>query len=450
MMGQSLRTLGLPKSFGARMAVRFSLDGVERAEFSKTLVIGDELTRFKMIMELVVRGFEGGDTPFIIDMKGRYSGLIDYVPSIRVYKAGRHITFNPLKETFQGYSKEFAVIFGDLYGLSRDERTFLAKALEGVYRDGDLNPTLEGVFEKLLQMEAEAQPKDCYKIECLKNVLSELEMGPSGSIFKGKEKGVTAPMILDLSTLMPKERALMMASSLARVKACRASFLVVDGLDWSMLSDLGGFMAVFRERIGDLCREGMSAYIGADCLQHAPLWGTAYIFCGPIWHEEVRWIRGLLDGEGFENFRYLEEGTGLVFTWKRAPFYLRYRNSEFRLVDDEEIDEHMRALGEEVEFADSVGEKGTRVLERLFRDRASLFYAKEFLRLVCEGRVPVEAVSSQKNAMLRNVVRILKRYFMIVEYMDGSGNKWYRLTRVGEKALSEMEGGRNEGKTCNR
>ena len=55
--------------------------------------------------------------------------------------------------------------------------------------------------------------------------------------------------------------------------------------------------------------------------------------------------------------------------------------------------------------------------------------------------MPVEAVSSQRNATLRNVVRILKRYFIVVEYMNGTGTKWYRLTKVGENALREAEGG---------
>ncbi|MCX8182079.1 MAG: hypothetical protein N3D12_03060 [Candidatus Methanomethyliaceae archaeon] len=440
MKGQVLRAEIQSKNCKMRTTVRFGLEGIERAEFSKTLVIGDVQTRVKMIMELVMRGFEGGETPLVIDMKGRYAGLIDYIASMKVYRAGKHLTFSPLKEIFSGYSKEFVMIFGDLYGLSRDERIYLAKALEGLYREGDLNPRLEGVFERLLQLEAEVQPKECYKIECLKNVLSELEVEPSGAIFKGGERDVIAPLILDLGALMPRERVLMMMSSLARVRRCRATFLVIDGMDWAMISGLGGLKTVFKERIEDLSCEGVSVYIGADDLRHAPVLGTAYVFCGPIWCEEGQWIKGLADGAALECFRYLEDGTGLVLTWKRAPFYLRYRNSESRFIDDSEIEAHMRALGEEVACVNSADEKSTRVLERLFRDRASLFYAKEFLRLVGEGRVPVEAVRTQRNAMLRNAVRLLKRYFMVVEYMDCSGNKWYRLTRAGENALREMEG----------
>jgi hypothetical protein len=36
---------------------------------------------------------------------------------------------------------------------------------------------------------------------------------------------------------------------------------------------------------------------------------------------------------------------------------------------------------------------------------------------------------------------MLKRYFIVVEYVDGTGTKWYRLTKVGENALREVEGG---------
>jgi hypothetical protein len=441
MRRQGLKTFGLTDDSENKLAVRAGLEEIGKAEFSKVVVIGDERARVRMMAELVMSGFEGGHVPLVVDLKGRYSGLIDYIPPMKVYKVGKHPTFNPLREAFPGYSKDFALIFGGIYDLSRDECIYLAKALESAYRNGDHCPTLEGIFERLLQMEAEAQPKESYKIECLKNALSELEIGPVAPVFKGNDRELFAPMILDLGGLMVKERVMMMAASLARIKECRATFLVIDGLDWSMISGSVWLRGIVRDMIEDLSYRGISVYIGSDDLTHAPVLGAAYVFCGPIWYDEARWIRGLTDGLDLENFRYLEEGTGLVLTWKSAPFYLRFRGPEFRVVGDEEIEAHMKALGEEVSHLDSAGGKSAGVLERLFRDRASLFYAKEFLRLVGEGRVPVEAVRSQRNATLRNVVRMLKRYFIVVEYVDGTGTKWYRLTKVGENALREVEGG---------
>ncbi|MBC7112476.1 MAG: hypothetical protein H5T34_00395 [Candidatus Methanomethyliales bacterium] len=440
MRRQELKTLGLLNKCENKLAVRAGLGEIREAEFSRVVVIGDERARVRMMAELVMNGFEGGHAPLVMDLKGRYAGLIDYIPSMKIYKVGKHPTFNPLKEAFPGYSKEFALIFKEIYELSRDECIYLEKVLENAYRDGDCCPTLEGIFERLLRMEAEAQPKEGYKIECLKNVLSELEVGPLAPIFRGNERELFAPMILDLGNLTLKERVMMMVASLARIRECRATFVVIDGLDWSIISGSIWLKSIVRDMIEDLSYRGISVYIGSDDLIHAPIRSTAYVFCGPIWYDEVRWIRGLADGLDLEHFRYLEEGTGLVVTWKRAPFYLRFRSPEFRVVGDDEIEAHMKTLGEEVSYFDSAQGKSEGMLERLFRDRASLFYAKEFLRLVGEGRVPVEAVSSQRNATLRNVVRILKRYFLVVEHIDGTGTKWYRLTNVGEKALREVEG----------
>lgn len=429
-----------------RTVVRASLDFIEQAEFSKTFVIGEECARVRMILELVVRDFEGGRSPLIFDFKGRYSPLIDYIQPIRVYKVGRTLVINPLREVFRGYSRAFASIFGGLYGLTRDERGYLAKALEAIYRSGNPEPTMDSLMERLLQMEAEAQPKEGYKIECLKNVLSEVEIGSTGPIFRGQSKDITAPAILDLSELMPRDRILVLSSSLMRVKGWKATSVVIDGMDWSVLVDAKEPRAIIGEWIEKLVGEEVMARIGAGSIAHPPISGTAYIFCDPIGLEEARWIRGATGGEATERWGCLDDGVGLVVTRRTAPFYLRFRNSNFRAVDEKEVVEHMRALGEDVEHIDSEVVRGAKMLEKVFRDKASLFYAKEFLRLVGEGRVPVEAVGAQKNATLRNVVKVLRRYFMVVEYMDGSGTKWYRLTKVGENALRETES--DEGKAC--
>ncbi|MGQ9759560.1 MAG: hypothetical protein ACUVQ5_03185 [Candidatus Methanomethylicaceae archaeon] len=447
MNSERLARRGLDESALPEEAVlHWEIDGLDRAEFSKTVVLGAENLRQRMMMELAIRNFESGERLIIIDLKGRYAPLIDYIPSLRIYKVGEHATFNPLKERFRGYAWRISSIFGALYGLSRDERLYFAKALEGLFRDGKSEPSMDDVFERLLQMEAEVQPKEGYKIECLKNVLWEAEGGRLGSAIKGKEKELRAPMIIDMGLLTPHERVFMMVSLLMKLRDWNGTCLIIDGMDWSRVTELGEPKMAIKEGIEEASRAGTMVFLGAETVLQAPVIGTAYIFCGPIWWDEIRWIEGIVRERGVTKaLRYLEEGTGLVLTWKRPPFYLRHRLSSFREVDEKEVKEHMITLGEEVEFIGKGEEKEKRMLEKIFKDRASLFYAKEFLRLVGEGKVPVEALKEQKNSVLKNAVRVLKRYFMVVEYMDGSGVKWYRLTKVGENALRQIEGEEDEG-----
>ncbi|MDH5811298.1 MAG: hypothetical protein QXP73_06525 [Candidatus Methanomethylicaceae archaeon] len=114
-----------------------------------------------------------------------------------------------------------------------------------------------------------------------------------------------------------------------------------------------------------------------------------------------------------------------------------YMAQRFSLYEDLSVFENLEFFGKF--YGINGKELKIRILELL--EFLDLKDAKEFLRLVGEGRVPMEAVSEQKNALLRNTVRVLRRYFMVVGHMDGTGTKWYRLTKVGEKALREMEGG---------
>lgn len=428
--------------------LQWEVDSLDRNEFSKTIVLGAENLRRRMMMELAIRNFESGESLIIIDLKGRYAPLIDYIPSLRVYKVGKHMTINPLKERFRGYEGYVSSILASLYGLSRDEGLYLAKALGGLYKDGKTEPSIDDIFEKLLQMESEVQPKEGYKIECLKNALWELEAGYLGPISKRREGEMKTPMIIDMSLLSSNEKALMMVSSLMKVRDWEGTCLIMDGVDWSEGVGFGRAKMATKERIEEISGGGAMVFLGTETLAHAPIIGTAYIFCGPIWWEEMRWIEGILGERKLPKaFRILEEGTVLALTWKKTPFYLRHRLSEFREVDEKEIEEHMNTLGEALEFISPDEEKEERILEKIFKDRASLFYAKEFLRLVGNGKVPVEAVSEQKNSVLKNAVRVLKRYFMLVEHLDGTGIKWYRLTKVGENALRQIEGDGDESKT---
>ena len=109
----------------------------------------------------------------------------------------------------------------------------------------------------------------------------------------------------------------------------------------------------------------------------------------------------------------------------------------------------MRLVGEDVKAVGHPQGRREKMLEKVFSDRTALVYAWELLRLIQSGRVAVESVVQQRNATIKSVVRTLKRYFMIVEYTDSTGSGCYRLTKAGERAIAEMEGGGDgdKGKT---
>ncbi len=104
---------------------------------------------------------------------------------------------------------------------------------------------------------------------------------------------------------------------------------------------------------------------------------------------------------------------------------------------------HMRSLGEDFKMHREV-EKRVTLLEKIFSDKTMHQTAKELMVMIRGGRVPVDAVSKQRSGALKRVVRMLSRHFLIIEFADGNGTNWYRLTKAGERALDEEEA-ENEG-----
>jgi hypothetical protein len=436
--------------------------GVSRMNLMRTCICGSDSARGRMAMELVLREAEAGERHVILDLKGVYAPLMEYVPPLRVYRVGSLAAVNPFRPPAgmegEEYAKIVSTAFQSIYGLSRDERIYLGRALQMVYRDRVTEPTMEDITDRLLQIQAEVQPKEGYKVECLRNVLWELERGAMGRVLKVKERRVQAPAVFDLSPLRTfRERVLLATCIMMRAGEWAPTCVVVDPADWVLPHESAisvDLLRVVEDALEGFERRGILVHLGVASLsllsRGVAESMTSYLFCGPLWDRDLYTIERTftLTREESREIRHLGDDSALLCVSGRdSPVFVSPRFSQFRSVTDEEVVEHMRVLGEEPERLEAKAKaqvKGVRMLEKIFRDRAALVYAREMLRLVEGGKVPVEAVSEQKNVLLRAVVRGLKRYFMIVEYADSIGTKWYRLTKVGERALAEMEEGEDD------
>jgi len=430
-------------------------EGISRADLMRACVSGSDSLRNKIAMELVLREAEAGERHVIVDLKGVFVPLIDYIPSLRVYKVGSYAAINPFRPSGDGdeYAKIVSTAVQSIYGLSRDERIYLGRALQMAYRDRVTEPTMEDITDRLLQIQAEVQPKEGYKVECLRNVLWELEKGAMGRVLKVKERRVQAPAVFDLSPLRTfRERVLLATCIMMRAGEWAPTCVVVDPADWVLPHESAisvDLLRVVEDALEGFERAGIMVHLGVaspSLLSRGVAERmTSYLFCGPLWDRDLYTIDRTfaLTREEAREIRHLGDDSALLCVSGRdTPVFVSPRFSQFRSVSEDEVVEHMRVLGEEPEgLWAKVQVKGARMLEKIFRDRAALVYAREMLRLVEGGKVPVEAVNQQKNVLLRAVVRGLKRYFMIVEYTDSIGAKWYRLTKAGERALAEMEGG---------
>ena len=434
--------------------------GVSRMDLMRTCICGSDSARGRMAMELVLRETEAGERHVILDLKGVYAPLMEYVPSLRVYRVGSLSAVNPFRPPAgmegEEYAKVASAAVQAVYGLSRDERIYLGRALETCYREGRGEPTIDDVADRLLRIQAEVQPKEGYKVECLRNVLWEMERGAMGRVLRGREGGVRAPAVFDLSPLRTfRERAFLAACLLVRAIEWAPTCVVVDPADWVMGQETAYSFSLLRaveDALAGLERAGAMVHLCAASPSLLP-WNmgervSSCVYCGPLWDRDLYQIERTfaLTREEAREVRHLGEDAALLCVSGRdRPVFVCPRLSQFREVSEGEIAEHMRTLGEEPLDLEKVRAKGARMLEKIFRDRAALVYAREMLRLVEGGRVPVEAVNEQKNALLRAVVKGLKRYFLVVEYADGAGARWYRLTKVGERALREMEEPEGEG-----
>ena len=433
--------------------------GVSRADLMRACICGSDSARGRIAMELVLREAEAGERHVVVDMKGVYAPLMEYVPSLRVYRVGSLAVVNPFKTPTgmegEEYAKVASAAVQAVYGLSRDERIYLGRALEMCYREGAGEPTIEDVADRLLRIQAEVQPKEGYKVECLRNVLWEMERGAMGRVLRGREGRLQAPAVFDLSPLRTfRERAFMAACLLVRASEWAPTCVVVDPAEWVMGHETAysfNLLRAVEDALGGFERAGVMVHLCGASPSLLP-WNmgervVSCLYCGPLWDRDLYQIERTfaLTREGAREIRHLgEEAALLCVSGRDRPVFVSPRLSQFRSVTEEEIKEHMRTLGEEPVELKGKGAMTTRMLDKIFRDRAALVYAREMLRLVEGGRVPVEAVNEQKNVLLRAVVKGLKRYFLIMEYADNAGARWYRLTKVGERALAEMEEGGGE------
>ena len=429
--------------------------GVSRADLMRACICGSDSARGRMAMELVLREAEAGEKHVILDLKGVYAPLMEYIPSLRVYRAGSLAVVNPFKTPTgmegEEYAKVASAAVQAVYGLSRDERIYLGRALETCYREGMAESSIDDLMDRLLRIQAEVQPKEGYKVECLRNVLWEMEQGAMGRMLRGREVKVQAPAVFDLSPLRTfRERAFMAACLLVRAGGWAPTCVVVDPAEWVMGHETAysfNLLRAVEDALDGFGRAGVMVHLCGASPSLLP-WNmgervTSCLYCGPLWDRDLYQIERTfaLTGEEAREVRHLgEEAALLCVSGRDRPAFVSPRLSQFREVSEEEIKEHMRTLGEEpVDLRGRAGAMTTRMLEKIFRDRAALVYAREMLRLVEGGRVPVETVNEQKNVLLRAVVKGLKRYFLIMEYVDNAGARWYRLTKVGERALAEME-----------
>jgi hypothetical protein len=432
---------------------------LSRGDTERFCICGSERRRRALIMELAIRQAEAGEKPLVIALNGGYTPLAEYIPQLRLYRVGDFSSVNvfSIVPHLPRYSTVISDMVGRIYGLSRDERGYLMRGVEMAYADGCRTPSMRDIGDRLLQIQAEVQPKEAYKVECLKNALWELESGIIGAMSEQGEGELRLPAAIDLEQLPTwRERILVAMVLMLRSLETEATSLVVDPADWIKPSLSGmesGFLLqdwleVFGARGKGVCLSMASATASMSMLGGL----TSVIFCGPLWGDDVGFIERAfrLDGGGLRGIRAVGEGLALACTSRsRLPFLVRARLSSFRALTPHGVAEHMRLLGEDVKPLEQSRVRRERMLEKIFPDRAALVYAWEVLRLIQSGRVAVESVVQQRNATIKAVVKTLKRYFMIVEYTDSTGSGCYRLTKAGERAIAEMEGGDegDKGKT---
>jgi hypothetical protein len=431
-----------------------------RADMERFCVCGGEVRRRAFAMELVIRRAEAGEKSLVIALNGGYTGLTGYIPQMRLYRVGDFSSVNvfSILPKFPRYSTLISDIVGATYGLSRDERGYLMRAVEMAYADGFRAPSMREIGDRLLQIQAEVQPKEAYKVECLKNALWELESGIVGAMSEHEDTLLRVPAVIDLASLPTRrERKLVAMVLMLKSLGAEATSLVIDPAEW-LMPGLAGVDNSFhlQDWLDILGASGKGVCMGmaSAAAKMNRLGGlTSVIFCGPFWGEDVGFVeRTFRMGRGsLRGMRGLGDGWALACTsGARSPFILKATPLALRSLGPEEVAEHMRLLGEEVKPLGGSRARKEKMLEKIFPDRSALVYAWEVLKLIQSGRVAVESVVQQRNATIKAVVKGLKKYFMIIEYSDSTGSGCYRLTKAGERAIAEMEGGDegDKGKKC--
>lgn len=412
---------------------------IAREDLSRVIITGDCVRRDAVMREAVLRVAGAGDLPLTIDFTGVFRPLARFIPQLRVHRIGSRSALSPFSGGDQASAKVAALSVQEFYGLSRDERIYLEKALEAAHAGGDACPGFRSIRDRLLEAEAEAHPREGSKIEALRHVLWELETGAVGLAIKsGAGKAMRAPASVDLSEIPePRGRGLMGATALLRAVGWGATAIAVDRADWLIPRGASReFGFAMEESLLKAGAGGAVVLLGAPSARALPEWltegATARIECGGIW-EQPAGARRSVQGDRQGHISALAQV-------RRLPqqVLLEFRETGFQEMGGGDLDAHMEALGEESGPLKAPA-SGTTILEGIFAERRALIYATEVLTLVKGGRIPVDAVARRSGAALRRIVRALQKRFLIVEQADAAGAYWYRLTKAGEKALAEIE-----------
>lgn len=416
---------------------------LSRGDLSRAIVVGGGWRRDAVMREAVLRVAGAGDLPLMIDFTGAFRPLARYIPQLRVHRIGSRSALSPFGGGGQVSAKVALLTVQEFYGLSRDERIYLEKALEAAHAVGDACPGFRSLRDRLLEAEAEAHPREGSKIEALRHVLWELETGAVGLAIKSSDgRPMRAPASIDLSEIPePRGRALMGAAAVLRTTGWGATAVVVDRADWLIPRGASReFGLAMEDALARAADGGAAVLLGAPSAKALPEWladsASARIECGGAQCGTVADRRGCVSALAH------------VGRLGRAAV-LEFRETGFQGISGAELDAHMEALGEGGGPLKAPAQ-GTTVLEGIFSERRALIYAAEVLSLVKGGRIPVDAVSRRSGAALRRIVRALQKRFLIVEQADASGAYWYRLTKAGEKALAEIEdrgGNKDESET---
>ncbi|MBC7127183.1 MAG: hypothetical protein ABC595_01760 [Candidatus Methanosuratincola petrocarbonis] len=419
--------------------------GLERDELKRCCITGIGPERSEVGMELALRCFEAGEKLLIIDMTGDYSGLVSYMPSLRVYRAGRNFQANPFNASRMGFPELIAAAVQAVLKTTRSERIYLERALLLSLSQGKDDPKPSDLLESLLQIEAEAHPRQGQNIDSLRNALWELR-----AFDRPIPQEVHTPALIDLSKLSSVRVCRLAAMDLfLNFGTFDVTGIVIDPADWIFAQDAPEELTEALESSADeLARRGALLIIATSTISSMPRWIantlTSEIRCRTVSHgDQTLKRKWQVPDAGGSCSNVAQEQLLVISRYSDAIRPVRIRRTGFKPVGDEEIEMHMRSLGEDFKMHREV-EKRVTLLEKIFSDKTMHQTAKELMVMIRGGRVPVDAVSKQRSGALKRVVRMLSRHFLIIEFADGNGTNWYRLTKAGERALDEEEA-ENEG-----
>ncbi|MDI9608789.1 MAG: hypothetical protein QFX34_00740 [Candidatus Verstraetearchaeota archaeon] len=420
--------------------------GLERDELKRCCITGIGPERSEVGMELALRCSEAGEKLLMIDMTGDYIGLVSYIPPLRVYRAGRNFQTNPFGASRRGFPELIAAAVQSVLEITRIERVYLERALLLSLSQGKDNPTPSDVLERLLQIEAEAHPRQGQNIDSLRNSLWELQ-----AFDNLIPQEVHTPALIDLSKLSSVRVSRLAAIDLfLNLGDFDVTGVVIDPADRIFAQDAPDELSEALESSADeLASRGAFLIIATSTMSSMPRWITdtltSEIKCRTVFHDRSQTSKR--KWETPDSCRSCSnvalEQLLLISRYSDAAQPLRIRRTGFKPVGDEEIEMHMRSLGESFEMH-RMNVKSVTLLEKIFVDKTMRQTAKELMVMIRGGRVPVDAVSKQRSGTLKRIVKMLSKHFLIIEFADGNGTNWYRLTKAGERALDEEEG-ENEG-----